>query len=228
MEVRVCGIMTCPRYSLTLTRNYIDRAFKAAGIPLRIKTGVFYGQCMQSMLNDCLNDGADFAVTVDFDSLFGAHHIKRLLSVIAANPHIDALASFQARRGMKYPLFTVAGQGAVQFEGAPLQVTTAHFGLTAIRLKSLEDVAKPWFQGQPGPETGEYDETRIDDDIWFWRQWQAAGKSVYVDSGCRIGHVEEMVAYYTPEGEHSFAYPQDFITESVTCDDTISEVQAQA
>jgi hypothetical protein len=90
---------------------------------------------MQSMLNDCLNDGADFAVTVDFDSLFGAHHIKRLLSVIAANPHIDALASFQARRGMKYPLFTVAGQGAVQFEGAPLQVTTAHFGLTAIRLK---------------------------------------------------------------------------------------------
>jgi hypothetical protein len=28
MEVRVCGIMTCPRYSLTLSRNYIDRAFK--------------------------------------------------------------------------------------------------------------------------------------------------------------------------------------------------------
>lgn len=228
MEVKVCGVMTCPRYSLTLTRNYIDRAFKAAGIPMRIKQGVFYGQCMQAMLQDCLDDGADFVVTVDFDSLFGAHHIKRLLGVIVANPHIDALASFQARRGMRYPLFTVAGQGEVRFEGAPLQVTTAHFGLTVIRTAALRDTAKPWFKGEPSAVTGDYDEARIDDDIWFWRQWQSAGKTVYVDSGCRIGHVEEMVAYYTPEGEHKFAYPADYIAENVTCDDAISEVQANA
>jgi len=215
MEVRVAGLMTCPRYSLTLTRNYIDKAFKSVHIPMRIKQGVFYGQCMQSMLEDCVKENVDYAITVDFDSLFSGRDITRLLSVICANPHIDALASFQARRGMKYPLFTVQGQGAVQFEGEPLKVTTAHFGLTAISIKALKDVPKPWFQGQPGP-TGEYDEARIDDDIWFWKQWAEAGKTVYVDSGCSIGHVEEMVAFYDHNGEHKFAYPADFIGERIT------------
>jgi hypothetical protein len=227
MEISVVGLMTCPRYCLTLSRNYIDRAFKAAQIPMRIKQGVFYGQCMQSMLQDCVAEGIDYAVTVDFDSLFSEHDIKRLLQVIVANPHIDALASFQARRGMKYPLFTCFGQSEVTIKGEPLRVSTAHFGLTAINLKSLRDVELPWFQGQPGP-TGQYDESRIDDDIWFWRQWEKAGKTVYVDSGCRIGHVEEMVAYYTADGEHKFAYPADFITEHVTRDNDISDVQAQA
>lgn len=227
MEIKVVGLMTCPRYCLTLTRNYIERAFKAAGIPMRIKQGVFYGQCMQAMLQDCVKDGVDYAVTVDFDSLFGAHHIQRLLQVITRNPHIDALASFQARRGMKYPLFTCFGESEVTFSGEPLKVSTAHFGLTAIKIDALKETPLPWFQGQPGP-SGEYDESRVDDDIWFWRQWEKAGKTVYVDSGCSIGHVEEMVAYYTADGEHAFAYPADFITERVTCDNDISEVQAQA
>lgn len=227
MELKVVGLMTCPRYSLTLTRNYIDRAFKALGIPIKVKQGVFYGQCMQAMLEDCITEGVDYAITIDFDSLFSHNDVMRLLQVISANPHIDALASFQARRGMKYPLFTCFGQSEVQFAGEPLKVSTAHFGLTAISIKALADVAKPWFQGQPGP-TGEYDESRIDDDIWFWRQWAEAGKTVYVDSGCRIGHVEEMVAYYNAEGEHTFAYPNDFVREHITNDDSVSEMQAQA
>lgn len=227
MEISVVGLMTCPRYCLTLSRNYIDKAFKAAKIPMRIKQGVFYGQCMQAMLQDCVAEGIDYAVTVDFDSLFSEHDITRLLQVIVANPHIDALASFQARRGMKYPLFTCFGQTEVVLTGEPLKVSTAHFGLTVIRLSSLAKTEKPWFQGQPGP-TGEYDESRIDDDIWFWRQWEKAGNSVYVDGGCRIGHVEEMVAYYTADGEHKFAYPSDFIREYVTRDSHISEVRPQA
>lgn len=217
MELKVVGVMTLPRYSLTLTRNHIDRAFNALGVPIRIKQGVFYGQCMQELLLDCVRENIDYAVTIDFDSLFGAKHVRRLLEVCAGDPQIDALASFQARRGMKYPLFTCFGKEAVQFEGAPLKVSTAHFGLTAIKIDAVRRCGLPLFQGQPGPN-GQYDETRIDDDIWFWKQWEKAGNSVYVDSGCAIGHAEEMIAYYDRNGQHQFAYPNDFITEHVDGD----------
>jgi hypothetical protein len=214
MEIKVVGLMTLPRYSLTLTRNHIDRAFNALGISIRIKQGVFYGQCMQELLLDCIRDEVDYAITIDFDSLFGANHVRRLLEVCVANPHIDALASLQARRGMKYPLFTCFGKDAVKFDGEPLKVSTAHFGLTAIKIDSLKRCALPLFQGQPGP-SGNYDESRIDDDIWFWKQWEKAGNAVYVDSGCAIGHAEEMIAYYDQQGQHQFAYPSDFITRFV-------------
>jgi hypothetical protein len=217
MEIKVVGVMTLPRYCLTLTRNHIDRAFNALGVSIRIKQGVFYGQCMQDLLLNCIDDDVDYAVTIDFDSLFGSKHVKRLLEVCVANPHIDALASLQARRSMPYPLFTCYGQEAVQFEGAPLKVSTAHFGLTAIKIDSLKKCELPLFHGQPGPD-GNYDEHRIDDDIWFWKQWAKAGNSVYVDSGCSIGHAEEMIAYYDKDGKHQFTYPNEFITEFVDGD----------
>jgi hypothetical protein len=169
---------------------------------------------MQELLLDAANDGADYAITIDFDSLFGPEHVKRLLNVMVENPHIDALASLQARRGMKYPLFTCFGQEAVTFEGKPLKVSTAHFGLTAIRIESLKKCELPLYQGQPGAD-GRYGEDRIDDDIWFWRQWEKAGNSVYVDSGCSIGHVEEMVAYYDTDGTHQFAYPAKWIEDNI-------------
>jgi hypothetical protein len=214
MELKVVGVMTLPRYSLTLTRNHIDRAFNRLGVGIRIKQGVFYGQCMQELLLDAVADGADYAITIDFDSLFGSKHIQRLLSVCVANPHIDALASMQARRGMKYPLFTCYGQEVVTFEGEPLKVSTAHFGLTAIKLEAVKRCPLPLFQGHPGSD-GKYGDDRTDDDIWFWRQWEKAGNTVYVDSGCSIGHAEEMIAYYDTEGQHQFMYPQQFIEEHV-------------
>ena len=214
MEKLVRGIMTCPRYSNTYSRNYIDKAFKELGIPLQISLGVFYGQCMQRMLEEALRDGVELIVTVDFDSVFSKDHIMRLINMISAHDEIDALASLQARRGMPYPLFTAGKSEAVQFEGKPLQVTTAHFGLTVLDLSKLGSVQKPWFVGKPD-ENGEWGDDRIDDDIWFWQQWTNAGNSIFVDSGCSIGHLEEVMACFDNEGKHQFVYPSEWIKENV-------------
>ena len=206
---KVCGLMTAPRYCNTWARNIIDAAFKESGIPLRVSGGVYYGQCMQRMLEDLIAEGVDLAVTVDFDSIFKAADINRLLSVIESDPAIDALAALQSRRGMSYPLFTVGQKQSVEFHGRPLQVNTAHFGLTAIDLHKLADVPKPWFKGQPAADGG-WGDGRIDDDIWFWHQWQNAGLKVFVDSGCRIGHLEEMVSEFDETGTHVFGYPNNW------------------
>ena len=102
---KVAAFMTAPRYESTWARNMIETALKEAGIPLVISQGVFYGQCMQRMLEDAIAAGVDIAITIDFDSIFLADDVRYLLSMIKKDEY-DAIAALQSRRSMPYPLFT--------------------------------------------------------------------------------------------------------------------------
>lgn len=207
-SVKVGAFMTAPRYCNTWARNIIDASLKKAGVPLVVSGGVFYGQCMQRMLEDAIEIGVEIAITVDFDSIFRAEDVKRLINVITSSPNIDALASMQSRRGNPYPLFTNGGHVA-EFHGEPIQVNTAHFGLTAIKLDRLKDIPKPWFHSKPD-ENGQWVENKIDDDIWFWHQWKEHERTVFVDFDCSIGHLEEVLSVFDDEGKHQFVYPNDW------------------
>ena len=210
-SVTVCGMMTSPRYINCLCRDYIDAAFVAAKVPLQNSQGVFYGQCMQRMLQTAVEREVDIAVVCDGDSLFTSDDIMRLLQTLESNEHIDALASMQIRRGNKTMLASIKGQSTAEVRGEPLQVSTAHFGLTAIDLRKLKGVPLPWFWSQPD-ENNEWGDLRIDDDIWFWKQWEAAGNTVYLDPQTRIGHMEEMVVMVDPISyEAVHAYPNEWI-----------------
>jgi len=154
-NVKVCGLKTVPRYVANWPTNIINSAFNKCGIPIVTSGGVFYGQCMQRMLEDAVEAGIDIAVTVDFDSVFRPDQLRQLIDVIVNSDHIDALAALQSRRGAAQPLFNPDGEYEVgkvcevAFEGEPLKVSTAHFGLTAIKLARLKDVPKPWFFSKP-------------------------------------------------------------------------------
>ena len=209
--VSVRGMMTSPRYINGLCRDHIDAAFVNAKIPLQDSQGVFYGQCMQRMLQAAVADDVDIAVICDGDSLFTAADIMRLIQTIESNPHIDALASVQVRRGNKTILASLRGNSSIEVTGDPVQVSTAHFGLTVLDLRKLKNVEKPWFFSKPD-ENGEWGDARIDDDIWFWRQWEKAGNTLYLDPQTRIGHMEEMVVMVDPETfEAVHAYPAEWI-----------------
>jgi hypothetical protein len=204
-------MMTSPRYINGFCRDHIDAAFRGAGIPLQDTQGVFYGQCMQRMMQQAIEIGTDLAVVCDGDSLFTDADIMRLLKTITANDRIDALASMQIRRGNNTLLASVDGKSEVQISGDPFKVSTAHFGLTVIDLRKLGEVEKPWFFSKPD-EKGEWGDKRIDDDIWFWRQWERAGNTVYLDPQTRIGHLEEMVVMVDPTTyEAVHAYPGEWI-----------------
>lgn len=211
-QKKVSAFMTAPRYENTLARNHIELAFRKSGIPLQVSGGVFYGQCMQKMFNQALDNGCEVGITVDFDSMFTVDHVRRLLGVLCSNDHIDAVAAFQCRRGAGTPLATIKGQTSVEWDGhSPLEATTAHFGLTAIDMTKLANTPKPWFYAQPDND-GEWDENKIDDDIWFWKQWREAGNSIYIDPGNRIGHLEEVVTEFNDEMQPVHTYPADWRT----------------
>jgi hypothetical protein len=210
-KVKVCGMMTSPRYINGFCRDHIDAAFRGAGIPLQDTQGVFYGQCMQRMMQQAIEIGTELAVVCDGDSLFTDADIMRLLASIEASEHIDALASMQIRRGNSTLLASVDGKSEMQIASEPVQVSTAHFGLTVIDLRKLAKVEKPWFFSKPD-ENGEWGDKRIDDDIWFWRQWTKAGNTVYLDPQTRIGHLEEMVVMVDPATYQAVhAYPGEWI-----------------
>lgn len=196
--VTVGAYLTLPRYEAVAARTVITEALKPHKLNLTTTQGVFWGQCMQRMFQDAVDKNIDWILSLDSDSLFTSKQVSQLMQIMAANPHIDALAALQCRRGGKYPLMTT-GTGIndehIEVDGRPIKVTTAHFGLTLIRVNSLKEVQKPWFWSQHDAE-GNWGDDKLDDDIWFWHQWRLAGKTIYVAPSVAIGHLEETVAVF--------------------------------
>jgi hypothetical protein len=210
LEVSVAAVMTAGRYECTFTRNHIELALKSLGVPLMISGGVFYGQCMQKMLQELVNTDCQYAVTIDWDTCFKPEQLISLLHTASQREDIHAITGMQARRGMATTLATIQGKSSVVWDGDPIQVDTAHFGLTVIKLDALRKTQKPWFFSQPD-ENGEWNDKKIDCDIWFWKQWREAGNTVYIDPNVRIGHMEELVAVFDDEMKVKHVYPADWV-----------------
>jgi hypothetical protein len=215
--VKVAAIMTAPRFEITYCRNIIQRALDTLNIPLTVSGGVFYGQCMQKMLTTLCDSDCEYAVTVDFDSLFTSQQLLRLLSIIKQEPDVDAIAGVQVRRGKPTMLGTCHGgemvgedekRVTVDDRGL-LKAKTAHFGLTVIDLAKLRSVPKPWFYATPNAD-GEWEGDKTDDDVHFWLQWERVGNSIYLDPGVKLGHMEEMVAIHDHSMQATHIYPKQW------------------
>jgi hypothetical protein len=209
-KVKVHAFMTAARYENSMTRNHIEIALKALGIPMQVSGGVFYGQCMQNMLHDALKYGIDYAITIDGDSMFTHKHIERLLGVIVRpDSGIDALAALQCKRGCHYPLAS-CGEQTLRITGEPFKASTAHFGLTVLDMRKLAMVPLPWFADRPGPDGTWTHTDKIDADISFWKAWGEAGNSLYMDPGCSIGHMEEMITVFDEQMQVKHLYPKEW------------------
>ena len=214
--VKVGAYCTHPRYEAVAARNVIDGALKPLKIDLHCSQGVFWGQCMQRMFNDAVAKGLDWILSIDSDSLFTSEHVRHLMDVFAQHPEIDALAALQCRRGSPFPLLTTGQHqtgDTVQIDGKPIRVTTAHFGLTLFRVDKLKTLPKPWFKSEPGAG-GDWDDDRLDDDIYFWHVWRQAGNSIHVAPSCSIGHLEEMCAMFDANLQPKHVYLHEWRKEN--------------
>lgn len=210
--IKIAAVMSLPRYGPLTARGVIEAALRPFGIPLNTFGGVFWGQCMQRALESYVAEGLDWVLTVDYDSLFTAEHLDTLIGAFGSHPEIDALAALQCRRGSLFPLMTIKGEHGTEVTGEPIKVSTAHFGMTLIRLDALQEVPKPWFKAEPDASGG-YGDERLDDDIWFWQQWREAGKSVYVAPSVSIGHLEEMTTVFDEQMQPKHVYVKDWLME---------------
>ena len=192
-KLNICALMSIPRLGWNDHFECIADALLPFGIAINPRYGAFWGPTLQRGLEDCIDQGVDLVICTDYDSMFSAAHVQRLLMDFADCPDADAMAGFQSKRGTQSPLG--GGDGEVKLETTPHKVKTAHFGLTVIKLNRLADVPKPWFLGVPN-EKGEWREGRVDDDIYFWQKWAEAGRTVYITPAVRIGHLEVVVSQF--------------------------------
>ena len=212
--LNVQGCMSVPRLGFMDNFFCAMEACVMTGVQLRKATGAFWGQCLERIMVDSINEGADIIITVDYDTIFEARDIQELVYLMRSYPEADAIAAMQAPRGWRGILAGVdaAANGEVNadyFSGDLARARTAHFGLTAIRVESLQKMAHPWFMGHPDGN-GEWGPGRTDDDIHFWQKWRETGNSLYLAPRVTVGHLELTIRWPDKQLNTLFQPVQDY------------------
>lgn len=209
--LKLCAVMSVPRYGSNEAFACVYQALQPIGIPVHQFTGAFWGQCLTRALESCQRIGIDWALTIDYDSMFTERDVRALIATVIQRPDIDAIAALQARRGKLVAIGDAGGPDmtVTSTNGEPIKVRSAHFGLTLIRISALADLVKPWIQGQPDPSGG-WNDGRVDADVAFWRNWQDAGHTCYIAPAVPIGHLEEMVTCFDDKFQIVHRYAKDW------------------
>lgn len=215
---KTAAVMSMPRLSFTDNYFCAFEALPQLGIQLRKHTGAFWGQCLTRAIEESLAKfDPEYILTLDYDSVFTRQDVQALLSAASRHPYADAIAPLQASRSRSLPMLTIRGEDGGNLSQIPveslqkelLRASTAHFGLTLIRADAIRDCPKPWFHATPDSK-GEWGDARTDDDIHFWRQWEAAGKSLYIATRVPIGHAELMVRWPGRDLTATYQHPSEF------------------
>lgn len=199
-RVRCC--MSAPRL------GFMDNMFSAIdaliphGVDIERSHGVFWGQCLSRMMEHAIEEGFEYILTTDYDTVFTADDVAALARIMDTYDHIDAVCSMQKRREDDFPLFSVQSEDGrmVQYiereklEASTIEVKTAHFGLTILRTSSLARCPKPWFLPVPDEAQG-WGNGRCDEDMYFWRNWCDAGLTIHQANRVVVGHMELMVSF---------------------------------
>jgi len=215
---KVIAVMSVPRL------GFMDNFFSAVEllaklrIPVQKTQGAFWGQCLTRAITTALADGAEWVLTLDYDSVFDAEVVKDLLATaILSGRAVDALMPLQMSRMGGTPLMTVAGENGeavgvidrAQMDDTLLPVMTGHFGCTLLKASALARTPRPWFLGVPDAEGG-WGAGRVDDDIHFWQQWKRAGNRVFCAPRCVIGHIEQFIIWPDRNLETKLQHSRDY------------------
>lgn len=199
---RVAAFASVPRLGFQAVAGVLERAFGA--IPIIRGRGAFWEMCMQNGFNSLIKGGADYIITVDYDSIFTAEDVQELLRLAIRYPEADAIAAWQASRGPGHkPLAGVrtpdgAMRGGVSLEEMKrldlTRVDNTVYALTIIKVSAIQKIPKPWFMNVPN-EHGEWEHGKHDADSYFWWKFREAGNTLYMANRVRVGHLHEDVLW---------------------------------
>lgn len=211
------GVMSTAKVGFTENMFCAGNVFFAHNIQLLKHTGVYWGQCMERVMCDAIELGAEWIVTLDYDTVFTQEIFDELGWLMLNNPEADAIAPWQVKREQDEMLVWMTdGNGKHrplvpldEFEGDLTQVDTAHFGLTFLKVESLKKMAHPWFRSVPGDDD-KWDNGRVDEDIYFWNKWNEVGNRLFMANNVSIGHCQQLVSWPDKNFRPIHQYITDF------------------
>lgn len=210
--------MSCPRLGWTDTWMCISDIFTPLGIGVAKHTGVFWGQGLTRLFNDAIELETDYVITLDYDSIFTREHVLQLIGLIEQSPEFDAVVPVQVRREANAAMFAVRdSEGLIRAGDTSLldlsqptsKITAGHFGLTVIRVSSVQKLPKPWFLAVPNAD-GNWHDGQIDEDVYFWLNAEANGWNVRLANDLRIGHIQNLVSWPGKDFNPRFQYMHDW------------------
>ena len=219
VKAKVSAITSIPRLGWNDHWGAVWQALRTPefNIPLFKFGGAFWEQGMQRGLNAMLENGTEWALCLDYDTLFEASDVKEILTLAAMYPEADAIVPVQVRRNNDQFLFSMKDEfgnlrrsaDITEFDPDLTAIETGHFGMTLIKLAALKDIPKPWLWSQPD-ENGDWSDERCDADIYFWRKFRAAGKKVYQANHIKIGHLQIISSWTTNDWQIKHQYLSDW------------------
>lgn len=219
VKAKICALMSVPRLGWQDNFGSCFKALKDSkfDIPLYRWSGAFWEMGIQRGLNAAIEDGVDWVITIDYDTVFDSSDVEELLTLAAMYPEADCIIPLQAKRGGDVMLFTMKDSSGnmrhnadmEEFEKDLTPIHTGHFGLTLIKTAALKKMPKPWLRSIPTDE-GEWDEGRIDADIYFWQQAEKYGLGVFQANHIRIGHLQVVVSWVNKDFGISHCYVGDY------------------
>ncbi|MEN6336647.1 MAG: methyltransferase domain-containing protein [Phycisphaerales bacterium] len=215
--LRIAAVMSVPRLGFQDNMTCAQQVLWPMRIPLINVQGAFWGQCLERGIQSMIDSGADYVLTVDYDTLFTRADVEGLIRLMCQHPEAAAVVPIQTGRvahKILTSLKTRSGQPRSDVPQAELKaetipVATGHFGLTLLRVSDMLDVPHPWFWGQPNIDN-QWGPGRIDDDIWFWRQLEKVRKKVLLANRIVIGHLELMAAWPGEDMQPVYQSPGEF------------------
>jgi hypothetical protein len=215
-SLKIVALMSCPRLVWSDTFGCVNETFLPLGIPVVRHSSVFWGQGLTRLLEEAVSLEMDYAITVDYDSVFSKEDVVRLIKLMH-DSNADAIVPVQVRRESNSSMFTMRDdQGKLlhvvdrsEFEKDLTPIATGHFGLTILRVTSFKRLAKPWFLAIPD-EDGQWRAGHIDEDIYFWLNAELAKWKVYLANEVRIGHLQNVVSWPRADFTPQFQYVNDF------------------
>jgi hypothetical protein len=199
-EVKVAALMSTPRLGFTDNFFCVSQALAPHRISPIKYTGAFWGQCLQRSMETVV-DTHDVILTFDYDTVFTAKTVEALL-VLLMHSGVDAIAPLQTKRETNAVMFAPHGVKPEEttsvendwFQKPVQRVSTAHFGCTFLRCAALKRTPKPWFLAKANDE-GTFTGGHVDEDIAFWRAWEAAGNTLGIATNISVGHAELMITW---------------------------------
>lgn len=216
VNAKVAALVSIPRLGWNDHWGAAWHAFRTPefNIPLYKFSGAFWEQGMQRGLQSLIDNGIEWVICLDYDTLFDAADVKEILTLAAQYPEADAIVPIQVRRNDDQFLFSMKdAHGRIrrevditELEQDLIPIETGHFGMTLIKLAALRDVPKPWLWSQPDANGDWSDTDKVDADIYFWKKFKAAGNSIYQANHIKLGHLQLTVAWPTNDWQIKHQY----------------------
>lgn len=198
----VTAILSAPRFGPVMHAACAQRAFAQLGIPYQIGQGAYWHQVLAELIEAQLDAGAEFILTLDYDTVFTAADVRELYAILRRLPELDAVCALQMKRARDAALLSMvdsdgesrARAWSAEFDRTAVPVATGHFGCTLFRARALARLPRPWFRAEPS-EDGRWGGDKIDADIVFWQDWRRCGNTVSVAPRVPVGHLAEIILW---------------------------------